>query len=386
MKRLVALLLAVLLAIVFVSTAEPHKQGIKKVKDVVIYRDSMYYSAFPSVVKLDNGNLLVAFRRAPNRQMMGATRYRHIDPCSQLVSVTSSDGGYTWSSEPQLMFAHPFGGSQDPCMIKLQNGDILCTSYLWIQLGEGLLDEYKGRIVGDDNSSFAGGFLIRSTDEGKTWQGPINPGSPLPVENRNTVLGKMPLYNRGALCQGNDGTIYWAVACDNPQGGYSVYLVESKDNGTTWQFRSTIADATECSFNETSIIQTPRGDLVAFMRSFGLNDQACISRSTDGGNSFTWSELGFQGHPINALQLPDSRWLITYGYRHEPYGIRACIMDSECRAWSDEIVLRDDGGSTDLGYTWPVLIDDHHVMVVYYFNYEGNHGTRGIEGTILEIP
>ncbi len=41
------------------------------------------------------------------------------------------------------------------------------------------------------------------------------------------------------------------------------------------------------------------------------------------------------------------------------------------------------GGSTDLGYSWPVLLDDHHALVVYYFNYEGSKGTRGIEGTII---
>ena len=270
-------------------------------------------------------------------------------------------------------------------MIKLNNGDILCTSYLWVQLGKNLLEEYKGRVVGDGNYTFAGGYLIRSTDDGKTWEGPIDPGSPLPVENRTTMLGKMPLYNRGALCQAQDGTVYWAVACDNPQGGFSVYLVESKDNGNTWQYRSTIADDPKISFNETSIIQTRRGDLVAFMRSFDLDDHACIARSTDGGKSFQWSDMGFQGHPLNALELPDGRWLLTYGYRHEPYGIRARIMDSECEMWSDEIVLRIDGGSTDLGYSWPVLLDDHHALVVYYFNYEGSKGTRGIEGTILEF-
>lgn len=384
MKR-VSMLLAALLAIVMAASAKPSAQSIKKLKDVVIYRDSMYYSAFPSVVKLDDGRLLVAFRRAPNHLMMGFDRYSHIDLNSQLVSVASSDDGNTWSPKPELMFAHPFGGSQDPCMIKLLNGDILCTSYLWMQLGKNLLDSYKGRVVGEGNYTFGGGYLIRSTDAGKTWHGPFDPGSPLPVENRTTMLGKMSLYNRGALCQSNDGTIYWAVACDNPHGGFSVYLVKSSDNGVTWQYCSTIADDPKISFNETSIIQTPSGDLVAFMRSFDLDDHACIARSSDGGKSFTWSDMGFQGHPLNALRLPDGRWLLTYGYRHKPYGIRARIMDLECEMWSDELVLRDDGGSTDLGYTWPVLIDDHHALVVYYFNYEGTRGTRSIEGTIIEF-
>lgn len=94
MKR-VSMLLAALLAIVMAASAKPSAQSIKKLKDVVIYRDSMYYSAFPSVVKLDDGRLLVAFRRAPNHLMMGFDRYSHIDLNSQLVSVTSSDDGNT---------------------------------------------------------------------------------------------------------------------------------------------------------------------------------------------------------------------------------------------------------------------------------------------------
>lgn len=46
MKR-VSMLLAALLAIVMAASAKPSAQSIKKLKDVVIYRDSMYYSAFP---------------------------------------------------------------------------------------------------------------------------------------------------------------------------------------------------------------------------------------------------------------------------------------------------------------------------------------------------
>ncbi len=33
--------------------------------------------------------------------------------------------------EPELLYAHPFGGSQDPCLLKLKDGTLLCASYLW---------------------------------------------------------------------------------------------------------------------------------------------------------------------------------------------------------------------------------------------------------------
>jgi len=95
--------------------------------------------------------------------------------------------------------------------------------------------------------------------------------------------------------------------------------------------------------------------------------------------------MGFQRHPLNALQLPDRRVLLTYGYRHPPYGIRARILNPECTDFesASEIILRDDGGSADLGYSWPVMIDKRHILVTYYFN--RNNGTRHIAGTILEL-
>jgi hypothetical protein len=46
-------------------------------------------------------------------------------------------------------------------------------------------------------------------------------------------------------------------------------------------------------------------------------------------------------------------------------------------------VLRDDGGTTDLGYPWSVALDDKRVLVVYYYNIA--NGPRHIAGTILEI-
>jgi hypothetical protein len=94
--------------------------------------------------------------------------------------------------------------------------------------------------------------------------------------------------------------------------------------------------------------------------------------------------MGFRGHPLNALPLPDHRVLLTYGYRHPPYGIRARILNAECTDFSTakEIVLRDDGGNWDIGYTWPVMLDNNSVLVVYYFNTA--NGVRYIAGTIIE--
>jgi hypothetical protein len=51
------------------------------------------------------------------------------------------------------------------------------------------------------------------------------------------------------------------------------------------------------SFNETSVYETPKGDLVAFLRTADFEDQASIARSVDGRKSFgKWMSMSFQGH------------------------------------------------------------------------------------------
>ncbi len=357
------------------------KPQINKIKDVIIYKDSAFYSTFPSVVKHPDGELLVAFRRAPNRRNFGEIGYTHVDPNSYLVMVRSRDAG-NWTQEPGLIYAHPFGGSQDPCLLQLRDGTLLCASYGWAMMKP----ESTGKPMSWQSSSvFLGGYIVRSTDGGKIWESPVYPPN-VPTDPRTNILGKaMPAYNRGAMCEGKSGRIFWAVAAPDSSRRTGVHLMTSDDKGITWKYSCPIAKDTLAAFNETSMYETPDGDIVAFLRTANFDDQACIARSTDGGKSFTWESMGFQGHPLNALRLPDNNVLLTYGYRHKPYGIRARILNAECTdfASSEEFVLRDDGGSHDIGYSWPVLLDNHKVLVTYYYNL--NDGVRHIAGTIIEI-
>ena len=160
----------------------------------------------------------------------------------------------------------------------------------------------------------------------------------------------------------------------------------STDQGTSWKYSCPVAKDPKVFFNETSIYETPKGNLIAFIRTAQFNDHTVIARSTDGGKSFhPWQDVGFQGHPHHALRLPDQRVLLVYGYRHQPFGIRARVLDAECTnaATAPEIVLREDGGTGDLGYPWAVLMKDGRVLVTYYFNQKD--GKRHIAGTILQI-
>lgn len=361
--------------------------ALRKVKDMTIYKDSAFYSAFPSVIKKENGELLVAFRRAPDRKVFREKGSNHVDPNSYLMMVRSKDDGDTWS-QPELMYAHAWGGSQDPCLLLLRDGTLLCTSYGWAFLRD---TEHLKKPFFENmkNTVFLGGYTIRSFDGGDQWEGPWYPLS-IPDEVKYSALGDpLPAYNRGALWESEDETLYWAVAggirSEKP-GHTSVHLLSSRDQGKTWNYRSMIAQDEEVQFNETSLYETPSGDLVAFMRTAHMNDEACVARSSDGGESFTeWKSMGFKGHPLQATRLPDNRVLLVYGYRHEPYGIRARILNEECTDYdtAEEIVIRDDGDNSDIGYPWAVVLDDRHVLITYYYNHD--NGTRWIAGSLMEL-
>lgn len=362
---------------------------MRKTEDIMIYSDDRFYSAFPSVVSRPDGELLVAFRRAPERRRFFAPHCSHCDPNSYLVLVRSRDLGRSWSSEPELIYAHPFGGSQDPCMVQLDDGSLLVTSYAWLLLPQegaphrepGLNVEVYGWPF-----TFLGGYMMRSTDAGQTWQGPIVPPQ---IEHEATYFPDVPIpaMNRGAMIQGRDGDLYWAVARSPKQNPTqtALDLMISRDRGLTWEHSGPMAADEQVTFNETSLIETPKGNLVAFVRTSNFDDHGVVIRSHDGGKTWQpWQDMGVVGHPYHALRLPDDRLFLLYGYRHEPYGIRARVLDAECMDFSgEEIILRDNGRNSDLGYPWGCLTADGRVLAVYYFNQ--SDGTRHIAGTFLEI-
>ena len=75
--------------------------------------------------------------------------------------------------------------------------------------------------------------------------------------------------------------------------------------------------------------------------------------STDNGASWEYLNEAVPdagvGNPPAMIKLQDGRICLVYGYRAEPYSIRAILSSDKGRTWSDPITLRDDGASRDIG-------------------------------------
>jgi len=392
MLRWVGILVATGLGAVCFAQAEQAGTSsplrLRKVRDTVVYSDPQFYSAFPSVVARPDGELICAFRRAPSRRAMYDVRGdAHTDANSYLVAVRSRDGGETWTSSPQLIYAHTLGGSQDPCLLQLRNGNLLCASYGWMPISE------KERAVRpqafvEPGFGFLGGYLLRSADGGATWDGPIYPPAVLGNKTTSITGGPLPAYNRGALCEMRDGTILWAVACHDTTSPLrtSVHLLRSRDGGISWDYSAPIAADPKLSFNETSVLELRDGTIAAFLRTEGNGQKAGLGVSRDGGKTFEpWQDLGWAGLPQQAIQLKAGGILLVYGYRQKPFGVRARLVADDLSdvKTAPELVLREDGGSADLGYPWAVQLEDGRVLVVYYMNVANEH--RHIAATELQV-
>ncbi len=361
---------------------------LQKLQDLVIYRDEAWYSTFPSLITREDGTVLCAFRRAPDRRRWGGG-VAHADPNSWCMAVSSSDNGRRFAPEPTVVFANPVAGNQDPCLFLLRDGTILCSTFSWMLLPADRAGEPNVLHAGMGWAMCnVGCSLVRSGDGGQTWSGPYGFDAPPPGAPPQR-LSNVP--NRGA-CRGKmtqlpDGRVLWPLySFSGPGEPAESCVYASDDGGTTWRFQSEIARHESIEFNETSLQLCPSGKIVAWMRTANLDGYLALAHSTDGGETWSaWRQTSVWGHPFTSCNIPDGRVVLIYGYRREPFGVRVKLLDPECGDVEDaeELVLRTDGGNYDLGYPWVTPLADGNVLCAYYINHDD--GTRYIAGSIVAV-
>ena len=82
-----------------------------------IFYDSRSYSAFPHGNRLEDDELLLAFRQAPRQDIV-----RHTHPRSVITVIRSYDLGKTWQTEDATQLAA--GGGQELGLIYLGQGKV----------------------------------------------------------------------------------------------------------------------------------------------------------------------------------------------------------------------------------------------------------------------
>ena len=75
----------------------------------------------------------------------------------------------------------------------------------------------------------------------------------------------------------------------------------------------------------------------------------------------------------------------VYGHRRDPFGIRACLSSDQGETWDieNEIILRDDLESSNLGYPTSIVQEDGGLFTVYWG--EDSNGVTTLQGTYWRV-
>jgi hypothetical protein len=221
-------------------------------------------------------------------------------------------------------------------------------------------------------------WLRASGDGGLNWRRHIL----LPM------FGLPALSGCGSVFIRSDGLALLGLAMTTEEGWMNRPLLYASPDGSDWRFLTFITGQdplgqsvsvrdTPATFGAKGLyyprlVELPSGRILCALR--GQRDARSvlwteIHASDDGGLSWRYlSRVNEWGAPGHLTLLSDGRVVCVYGYRMAPYGVRARVSQDDGVSWGGEIILRDDGGSWDLGYPRAIEVSPGTVLVHYYMN------------------
>ena len=336
---------------------------MREIRRFTIAGGASCHRAFPGLLKLSSGEMLVAYRE-------GSDHWITEDGVVKIVR--SSDGGVSWS-EPELIFAE----SGWSCGVHHGPG----------QLSDGriFLPVTSLRRRGGERAQRA--HLLCSEDEGKSWEDPILLG---PMEGWvwQNQYGRVQEFSDGRVFILGGGQKIGEEPC------YSGYFV-SYDGGETFPERVHVA----CGLaDELDVAQMGDGRLIAMIRD-GKPHYLHRAYSVDEGR--TWSEperTEIIGHCPSLLVLPSGTLFL--GHRQvNPSRNTGCTISASTDGGETWQLVSDidtspvrpfeplpgEPGSKghDCSYPSMIMLEDGRVFCAYYTVFQG--GNSNIEGLIFEV-
>jgi hypothetical protein len=189
----------------------------------------------------------------------------------------------------------------------------------------------------------------------------------------------------------NEMSAFLTAAKRNGKEG-RVFLARTTDGAKTWNFVSWIGPEPDGFAIMPSSVRLSKSRIITMLRRKEGAEHWIDSWVTD-DNGASWKFLnrpvpstgGSVGNPPSLLMMKDGRLSLIYGYRSEPYGIRARLSSDKGLTWSSEIILRSDAGCWDLGYPRSVQRPDGKIVTAYYYN-DSPDKERYIAATVWDPP
>ena len=353
----------------------------------IVYREAGRFAGWPANYGIWSwGDEIVVCFTVGHMDLTGQFHKRDRSRPFVTMQARSLDGGETWDvarmpcrtpgnralsadehQEPELHTAQVLDSENAPVTC---SGDIDFTH-----------PDFALMCARTGHTGGAVSWFYLSTDRCRSWDGPFS----LPMFGLPGVAARTDCLVSGA----RELMLLLTAAQGEGRGG-RTFCVGTSDGGGTFSPPSWIKAESEDQIIMPSSVQLDDGRILTAVRVHGAvrPPRFWIDLYCSDDDGVSWELLsqpvpsaGRAGNPPSMVRLQDGRLCLTYGYRDEPYGIRAVLSRDDGRTWSDPLVLRDDGGDADLGYTRTVQRTDGKVVTTYYTN---NHtdGERYIGATV----
>ena len=367
-----------LLAAVLLSSAMASSDETVTVdKHVKVYYEAGRFGGWPANHGMWHwGNeVLVGFSRGYYKDQ---GPYHHIDhdKPEEHWLARSLDGGETWSLE------HP----TDKGQLIPQGESLHGTELPGVEIKPSV--PFEGKIdfahpdftmtlrMGEVNVGPSRFYY--SYDRGHDWEGPYL----FPNLGTTGVAARTCYFVEGPeTC-----TVFLTSAKENSEEGRS-FCARTTDGARTWEFLSWIGPEPKGFSIMPAAARLSDTDVVVCTRR-NEEDRRWIDAWISHDDCRTWEqlpdpveELG-EGNPPSLIKLADGRLCLTYGYRAEPFSIRARLSNDGGKTWGQEHLLRDDGSSKDIGYVRSMQRPDGKIVTTYYYSDAVTGPERYIGATI----
>jgi hypothetical protein len=334
-------------------------------EDVLVYRESGRLGGWPANHGIWSwgDEILVGFSAAYHKVQPGTLHQQDHDKPEEPRLARSLDGGLTWIVEaPRDLLPPPQGGREPLDLaqpIDFQRPGFAMTLRF--------LDSNHGPSL----------FWF-SYDKGKRWQGPF----------------KFPQFGNGVLARTDyliegphQALVFLSQSKANGREG-RPFCARTRDGGLTWKLASYIGPEPAGFAIMPSTVRLGSEKLITTVR---VHEEKAnrIDAYASNDNARTWTLLGsiaetgeFGGNPPMLIKLADGRLCLTYGYRAQPYGIRA-RFSRDGEHWGDIKTIREGAPTWEVGYPRSVQRPDGRVVTIYYYN-DGPHNERFIAATIWD--
>jgi hypothetical protein len=324
-------------------------------KNVYVYKEAGRFGGWPANngVWIWDNEILVGLEQGYHDPQPDGGHAIRRDMPQLKVLARSLDGGETWKLEYPDNFVDDGVDTKDCPGVNFAHPD------------------FAMRVAGER-------FFV-SYDRGRKWEGPYRV--------KGTKFDDMTSRTDYIVKGPNDCLVFMSTKTGLVESNYQdrCFCARTTDGGKSFDFLGWMTHNVKVRSVMPSTVYVGDGHLVSAMRrkhERRFRNRPSITRnwieaaeSKDNGK--TWMFLSKvaatdagdrNGNPPAMIRLKDGRLCIAYGYRAFPYGIRIKLSSDNGKTWGEEICLRHDGATWDLGYPRMVQRPDGKVVTIYYFN------------------